>query len=195
MICTLRATLRVIILQKMSFSEALLPKLDGANARIRVPQKGFCSNIASFHFEKPIVRSPRPQDFNKWLNRYSTTSKACKPCNMNSSDQLVDSLASTRKWTTSTALATCRSHHGSQRTLNHNARGTNNDSSDKPHLANTQESSADPVGIKVRASTHFESPMLWQERGRKWDSVQSRWPAPAPLNRYYLVYTCTCILY
>ncbi len=118
------------------------------------------SDSIKFHVNKSIVRTPRPSDFNSWLTQYASP----REVNKNVSLDIVDRLATHRKWTSSTAVAMQDSALPTPKKLN--VPGTT-----------TQEMHPDPVRLSHRLlhnNPHSDSPMLWQQLGRKWDSVQSR---------------------
>ena len=115
------------------------------------------SNSIRYHVDKPIVRTPRPQDFNQWLDQYVSPKRP-----KNKSLDLVSSLATHRKWTSTAESAMQDSALPITRRLT--------------VPATTREEVADPVRSSRGRLIHESSPMLWQEVGRKWDSVQRREP-------------------
>ena len=119
------------------------------------------SSTIKFHVDKHIVRTPRPQHLGQWLNQYtlpSTKRVTKKPLD------LVSSLASDRTWKSTTASA-----------MQHDS--THTTAIPRIVPSSTKEELVDPVQSLPRAyNKPFSLPMLWQETGRKWDSVQRRGP-------------------
>ena len=115
------------------------------------------TNTIRFHVDKPIVRTPRPSDFNLWLVQHSSPGdikNAREPLD------IVDSLATHRKWTSSATFAMQESALPTPK---------------KNVPATTQEMHVDPVSSGHRShNNRYNAPMLWQQLGRKWDSVQLR---------------------
>lgn len=118
------------------------------------------STSINYHTEKPIIRTPRPREFNQWLNQYLYTMRPKNTVAPRSVD-MVNSLATHRQWTSATAFAL-------------------QEFAPRPPTrlvpSTTREESVDPVSSCLRSSNkcHHKSPMLWQELGRKWDFVQFR---------------------
>ena len=121
------------------------------------------SDCIRYHIEKPIVRSPRPQDFHVSLQPFAASKKASR--NARGADTTAERLSLQRKWTTTTKEAT------EERAL----------PTIRPVAPiRTLEECADPVTCRLPKSHRCS--MLWQRLGRRWDAIQMRHTMP-PLGK------------
>lgn len=134
------------------------------------------SSTIKFHLDKHIVRTPRPQHLDQWLNQFVLLSaKRVKKKPLD----LVSSLACHRTWKSTAAAAM---QHDSALPVNR-----------RIVPSSTKEELVDPVHSRPRPHNEkFSLPMLWQETGRKWDSVQRRGPMTHMTDKRYdqLAYMC-----
>lgn len=134
------------------------------------------SNTMLLSLDKPIVRSPRPQDLNRKLLHHTekmsqkrafefadrSKNKHDKSAKGFFCDEEVNKISAQRKWTSTTREATEESALPTPRYS-------------VPHT--TLETCADPV--KHPAQKYRPNPCLWQQYAREWDSTQFRRPMPA----------------
>ena len=135
------------------------------------------SNTVYLSLDKPIVRSPRPQDFNRKLLQHTEklsqqrafefAARNKKKHDIKSAkkffcDEEVNRISVQRKWTSTTREAT---EESALPTPRYSVPQT------------TLETCADPV--KHRAQKYHPDPSLWQQYAREWDSAQFRKPMPA----------------
>ena len=129
------------------------------------------SNAMNLSLDKPIVRSPRPQDFNReLLHRTEKISQEQTFAAQNKNkrakefycDKKVNRISVQRRWTSTTREATEESALPTPR---------------YSVPQSTLETCADPV--KPRAQKYHPHPCFWQQYAREWDSVQFRKPMPA----------------
>ena len=118
------------------------------------------SSHIKYHVEKPIVRSPRPQDFSKHLTRYQHLKEEPRESTKDECFDIIRKLQLQRKWTTTTrgameesALPVPKWRPGSHTTL---------------------EEITDPVSSRFSSKHYNGAPMIWQHVGRWWDAVQVR---------------------
>ena len=112
------------------------------------------SNAIKFHVEKTIVRTPRPVEFNQWLEQYVSSKSPKRACD------LVNSLATNRQWTSTAEFSMKESALPTPR---------------RRAPTTTLEEIVDPMKSSLN-KRYGNAPMLWQDIGRKWDLVQLRKP-------------------
>ena len=125
--------------------------------------------------DKPIVRSPRPQEFNRELlervqleqlralkDRTSENHKDVDSHKRSFCDEEVNRLSVQRRWTSTTREATEESALATPR---------------YPVPRTTLEPCADSV--RHRAQKYHPEPCVWQQYAREWDTMQVRKPMPA----------------
>ena len=118
------------------------------------------SSHIKYHVEKPIVRSPRPQDFSKHLARYRHLKEEPRENTKDEFFDIIHKLQLQRKWTTT-------------------ARGAMEESALpmpkwRPGSHTTLEEITDPVSSRFSSKHYNGAPMVWQHIGRWWDAVQLR---------------------
>lgn len=124
--------------------------------------------------DKPIVRSPRPQEFNRELLEHleqlralrdrttETHKKDVDTLKRSFRDEEINRLSVQRRWTSTTREATEESALATPR---------------YPVPRTTLELCADSV--KHRAQKYHPEPCIWQQYAREWDTMQLRRPMPA----------------
>ena len=118
------------------------------------------SSHIKYHIEKPIVRSPRPQDFSKYLARYRHLKEEPMESTKDEFFDIIRKLQLQRKWTTT-------------------ARGAMEESALpmpkwRPGSHTTLEEITDPVSSRFSSKHYNGAPRVWQHIGRWWDAVQVR---------------------
>ena len=111
------------------------------------------SECIHYHVDKPIVRTPRPQDYDKYLQLFK------KPTNVNNMS-LYERLVLQRIWTTTTKEASEESAIPTTR----------------PAMPNNTLEQHGPDLLTCRPPHNHYNPMLWQRMGRRWDAFQIREP-------------------
>lgn len=120
--------------------------------------------------DKPIVRSPRPQEFNRELLACTARlSPERLPLNIEEQERTgyycnkeVNKISVQRRWTSTTREATEESALPTPKW---------------PVPISTLEPDADPV--RHRAQKCYPEPRIWQQYAREWDMMQLRRPIPA----------------
>ena len=131
----------------------------------RIVEQGVMTTL-QLSMEKPIVRSPRPQDFNREMRafvqqRESTLVRAEKANKRSPFDEEINRQSIQRRWTSKTREAT---EECALPTPTY------------PAPESTLEPCPDPVSH--RAQKYNSKPCVWQQYAREWDMMQLRKPMP-----------------
>ena len=115
------------------------------------------SDCIRYHVDKPIVRTPRPQDFHTYLHQFKKSSNTAKT-------SLHERLLHRRLWTTTSEAANKESALPTPRPLS------------VPEKTMEQYG---PDSVTCQQVHNLVHPMLWQRLGRQWDAFQIRDIMPA----------------
>ena len=107
-----------------------------------------------YHVDKPIVRTPRPQDFHTYLQPFT------KSCRNATKTPLYERLLHRRFWTTTSEAANKESALPAPSCLPAVPKRT------------MEQCGANPV--TCQQVHNYVHPMLWQRLGRQWDAFQMR---------------------
>lgn len=134
------------------------PKHHYAAGSVQPPGRAIANSTICLSSEKPIVRMPRPQDFNKQLLSLTAGDVNIKCPSKHDTQSSYDKEAEQRRWTT-TKVATEEYALPTPR---------------YPIPSTTLEPCADSVRYRARETN--QKPFLWQSYTREWDMKQLRHP-------------------